>query len=513
MVKITKIEKLPSVKKKRVAAYVRVSTTAVEQLLSFESQKTHYQQLIDKNKNWELVDIYSDEGISGTSLNSRVGLQKLLSDCDKGLIDLIITKSISRLARNMTDCLEIVRHLINQGISIWFEKENINTETMDSELMLSILSSLAENESKFHSENMKWSTKKRFENGNFVLSVPPFGYRNKNKNIVVHESEAVIVKEIFKMYLNGLGIRKITQQLNHLYPNQYRGLLWKESTVQNILKNHTYTGDMIFQKTYTSNNYKRKINRGEQVQYYVENHHESIISLDDYNKVQTIQECWKKQKRIMTETTKYQVRYVLSGKILCGCCKSKFKRRQHYNPDYIAWGCQTRLKNKEQCSMKFVREDDIQTAFINLLNKLIFGKKILEDLYIQCKQSVIEDVNIKMLQNNLDQVKKEEQAVNALRLNGVLDSKVYYEKLNAITLQKNGIQNELDYITNQSITENVRTNELLKLLHFVEKSEYLKGYDDSLIESFVSSIWVNERKVFEFQLKCGLNLKERVLDR
>lgn len=199
MKKITKIgtnEPLAEKKKLKVAAYCRVSTASDEQLISLEAQKAHYESHIRANDEWEYVGLYYDEGITGTKKDVRAGLLSMIADCEAGKIEFIITKSISRFARNTTDCLEMVRKLTDLGISIFFEKENINTGSMESELMLSILSSLAESESVSISENSKWSVQKRFQNGTFIISYPPYGYENDNGTMVIVPEQAEIVKEI-----------------------------------------------------------------------------------------------------------------------------------------------------------------------------------------------------------------------------------------------------------------------------------------------------------------------------
>lgn len=188
MKKITKIqanEIRETRSKTRVAAYCRVSTSNEDQIISLEAQKAHYENYIAARDDWELVDIYYDEGISGTKTAHRDGLKQMIQDCRKGKIDFIITKSISRFARNTTDCLQMVRELLELGVAIYFEKENINTQSMESELMLSILSSLAESESTSISQNSKWSISKRFQDGTFIISYPPYGYQNDNGEMVV----------------------------------------------------------------------------------------------------------------------------------------------------------------------------------------------------------------------------------------------------------------------------------------------------------------------------------------
>ena len=207
MARITKIEATRTSPKRkiRVAAYARVSTDSDEQLLSLETQKAHYEEYIKSCPDYEFAGLYYDEGISGTKITKRDELQRLLKDCEDGKIDRVITKSISRFARNTADCLEMVRRLSQLKISIYFEKENIDTDHMSSELMLSILSSIAESESRSISENSKWSVKRRFENGTFIISCPPYGYENKDGKMVVVPEEAEVVKDIFRMSLSGMG--------------------------------------------------------------------------------------------------------------------------------------------------------------------------------------------------------------------------------------------------------------------------------------------------------------------
>ena len=200
--------------KRRIAAYCRVSTDAEDQINSYRAQVSYYTEHISQNPKWRFVDVYADEGITGTKKDVRAGLLSMIADCEAGKIEFIITKSISRFARNTTDCLEMVRKLTDLGISIFFEKENINTGSMESELMLSILSSLAESESVSISENSKWSVQKRFQNGTFIISYPPYGYENDNGTMVIVPEQAEIVKEIFAACLAGKGTHAIARELN-----------------------------------------------------------------------------------------------------------------------------------------------------------------------------------------------------------------------------------------------------------------------------------------------------------
>ena len=247
MKRITKIEEnmLLEKRKLRVAAYCRVSTARDEQLVSLVAQKAHYENYIKSNDEWEFAGLYYDEGISGTKKEKRDGLLAMVAACERGTIDFVITKSISRFARNTTDCLELVRKLLDLKIYIYFEKENLNTGSMESELMLSILSSLAESESVSISENEKWGIKRRFQNGTFIISYPPYGYDNVDGEMVIVPEQAEIVKQIFADTLSGKSTHEIADELNERGVATKKGGHWTPGTVNAIIGNEKYTGDIM----------------------------------------------------------------------------------------------------------------------------------------------------------------------------------------------------------------------------------------------------------------------------
>lgn len=208
----------------------------------------------------------------------------MISDYESGQIDYIITKSISRFARNITDCLDLVRKLLDLGVAIYFEKENINTSAMESELMLSILSSLAENESISISGNNKWSIQKRFQNGTYIVAYPPYGYENIDGEMVIHEEQAKVVRFIFNQILSGNSTHKVAKILEEKGISTKKGGKWSSTTIHGILENEKYKGDILFQKTYTDSIFCRHTNRGDVDQYYMENHHDPIMSREVYEK-------------------------------------------------------------------------------------------------------------------------------------------------------------------------------------------------------------------------------------
>ena len=330
--------------KLRVAAYCRVSTDNEDQLVSLDTQIKHYESYINANPDWEFAGLYYDEGITGTKKEKRPELLRMISDCKNKKIDFIVTKSISRFARNTTDCLELVRKLLDLGIYIYFEKENINTGSMESELMLSILSGLAESESVAISENSKWSIKRRFKNGTFKISYPPYGYDMVGGKMVINKSQAEIVRFIFTEILSGKGTHKIANVLNHRNIPTKKGGRWTSTTIRGMVSNEKYTGDAIFQKTYTDAHFNRHHNYGQKDRYLVKNHHEPIISHEIFEAAQEAIKQRSKEKGVKKRHEKYQNRYPFSGRIICHQCDGTFKRRIHSSGKHkIAWCCSTHI--------------------------------------------------------------------------------------------------------------------------------------------------------------------------
>lgn len=516
MKKITKIEanqKEESIL--RVAAYARVSTDEEAQLVSLKMQKAHYEKMIAENKSYTFAGLYFDEGITGTKKECRDGLLKMLKDCEDGKIDFILTKSISRLARNTTDCLEIVRRLLDLNIGIYFEKENIDTRTMESELMLSILSSLAESESRSISENNKWSIKKRFQSGTFIISSPPYGYENIDGKMVVKEEEGKIIKEIFEKYLSGEGANKIAEELNKRKIKSQREARWHGSTINGILKNEKYTGDAIYQKTYTDDGYKRHKNNGEEDQYKLIDNHEAIVSREDFEKVQELIRLRAIAKGNGEDTKRYQNRYSLSGKIKCGECGSTFKRRHHHNgkEKYIAWTCGEHLKDIKKCSMKFIKDKDIKLAFVTLVNKLIFWKDcilkpLLESLKRVDSEEEVEKIN--KIEESLENLNERKRVLNKLISSGVLDAIIYTKERSEISSEERNLLMEKEKSKKAILGNDEEIRELEKLIGILDKSKMIDHFEGDFFEEIIDHIQVVNRDTLEFNLKCGLVLREEV---
>lgn len=517
MKKITKIVKDSKdtvIKDKlRVAAYCRVSTDSEEQLVSLETQKLHYESYIKSNPNWGFAGIYYDEGISGTKKEKRSELLRLISDCEQKKIDFIVTKSISRFARNTTDCLELVRKLVDLGVYIYFEKENINTQSMESELMLSILSGLAESESVSIAENNKWSIRRRFQNGTYKISYPPYGYDYVDDEMAVNLEQAEVVRFIFKEVLAGKGAGKIADELNEKGIKPKRSNKWVSTTIRGMLSNEKYVGDTIFQKTYTDDNFNRHTNYGEKDQYYIQNHHEAIISREDFETVNELINQHGKEKGIVKGSGKYQNRYPFSGKLKCSQCGSTFKRRIHTNGNkkYIAWCCQKHITQADECSMKFIREDNLKRAFITMMNKLIFGRKfilkpLLKGLRDMRKADSISRISEleKLIEKNTEQ----KEMLIKLMAKGYLEPALFNKENNELEIEAESYRDEIESLNFTMNSEISKTHEVRGLLKFTNKAQMLTTFDGEIFESFVNQVFVYSREEVGFQMKCGITLRE-----
>lgn len=508
MKRTTKIDAIMSVSKLRVAAYCRVSTASDEQKASLDTQKMHYETYIRSNPEWEYAGLYYDEGISGTSQNGRNGLLALISDCEKRKIDLVLTKSISRFARNTTDCIEITRKLLKFGVRILFEKENIDTGSMESELMLSILGSLAESESVSISENEKWSIRKRFENDTYVISVPPYGYKNENGRMVIVPEQAAVVKEIFADILSGKTSSQIAEKLNQRGIVTVRGGRWRAERITELIANEKYVGDALFQKTYTDSSFIRHRNHGVCNQYLITEHHEPIVSHEVFDRANEIIRLRRKGK---CDTKKYQNRYGFSGKIICGKCGSVFKRRIHYtvSGSYTAWCCKNHLQNITACSMKYVADDSLKAAFLMIINKLIFGRKYVLTPLLRKLQKEGRNKRLKEYDDLISQNIESQQILLKLLSSGMLDGDFYTQESTGLKNEFDRLQKEKSLISAENREEKI--TELEKLIKFTGENSRIEEYSDSLFLEFVDHIKIVSRHEAEFHLKCGLVLTEELI--
>ena len=345
-------------KQLRVAAYVRVSSLLDEQEGSFDNQKTHYTQLIRSTPGWKMVDIYTDQGRTGTSMAKRPGFNRMIRHAYEKKIDIILCKSVSRFARNVLDAINTIRELTELGVRIIFDKENIDTGDMASEFILTMLSATAQEESRSISENINWALAKRFERGEPVF-VRKLGYqKNEQKEWVIIEEEARIVREAFEEILNGKTLAQIAKQFIKKKYKKINGRTdWSPATVRLMLLNRDYTGDVICQKYYTESylSHKQVPNNGERNQYFIENHHDPIVSRETFEAVQRELERRKKPNK-----NKKVKRYPLSSRIQCGKCGGNLHR--FICKEVVRWRCENNVKSKELCTMGSIKEEVIREA-------------------------------------------------------------------------------------------------------------------------------------------------------
>ncbi|EKY00488.1 recombinase family protein, partial [Selenomonas sp. oral taxon 138] len=348
-------------KKLRVAAYARVSVDTLHHSLA--AQVSHYSNLIQKNPAWEYAGVYADEGITGTSTTHRDEFKRLIADCNAGKIDLVLVKSISRFARDTVDCLHTVRQLKEKGIAVRFERENIDSTSEDGELLLTLLASFAQEESRSIGDNIRWGVRRRFAQGIPNGHKVPYGYRWDGEMFRIVPDEGEILKEIYRRYLAGESAYAIAKTLAGLGITGRQGRPIEQTTVKDILSNISYTGTMALQKNYISEGHIRKRNKGELPIYMVDGMFEPLVSKDDFDKAQEI-----RKRRAAQSGNRNPVLMPFSGMVKCGYCGGGFSRRTAGK--YKRWGCNTRERRGiEVCDSRPIREEELVAAVRVIMEK------------------------------------------------------------------------------------------------------------------------------------------------
>lgn len=375
--------------KKKMAAYCRVSTDQLEQLSSYEAQVNYYSNFIENHPDYEMAGIYADEGISGTNTKKREQFNKMIKDCKAGKIDMIITKSISRFARNTLDCLNYIRELKEFGVGVIFEKESINTLDSKGEVLITILASLAQDESRSISENCTWGIRRQFEQGKVRVNHKKFlGYdKDEDGELIINKEEAKIIKRMYRDYLNGKGANRMARELEEEgVPNWNGKPKWYESSIRKMLQNEKYKGDALLQKTYTVDflTKERAVNNGEVPMYYVESSHPAIIDKDMWEAVQLEME---RRKDYIESHGIRQLDFVkvednpFSGRVICGNCGSAFGRKTWNSTDENlkrrVWQCNKKYvkKGEVRCRNKHIDEEVLYKAFVSSFNALVENKE------------------------------------------------------------------------------------------------------------------------------------------
>lgn len=504
--------------KKRVCAYCRVSTDSTKQHTSYVAQVEYYEKYITKREDWEFAGIFADEAKSGTKLKSRDEFLRMMKACESGQIDVIITKSITRFARNTIDSIEAIRRLKELGVTVYFEKENINTLSEQSEQMLTILSSLAQGESESISSNTRWAVQKRFRDGTYIPGCVAYGYSKDDAGeIIINPEEAMVVRRIYDDYLNGKGAYTIAKTItSEGVPTVRSAKSWSDDVVNEILQNPIYTGDLVLQKTYTTEvlPFKRKHNRGEMPMFKVTDNHQALITRKEAELVQDIFEYRRKLMKI-DYSGKYLNRYELSSKIICKSCGGTFRRQKIYigKPyESVQWSCYNHIKDSKECNMKPIREDIIREAYLNMWNKLVSNQAyilvpLLESLK-NLRASESHQDEIQVLNEKIMEITEQSHILSRVVQKGYMDSALFIEKQNALNVELEETKKKRNSLLEASGFESEikGTESLIEIVKY--NPEIMDAYDADLFSNTVDKVIIHHQRAVTFKLINGLELKE-----
>lgn len=499
--------------KRKVAGYARVSTDHEEQLTSYEAQLDYYTRLIHEHTDWQFAGMYSDEGISGTSTKRREGFQNMIADALAGKIDLIITKSVSRFARNTVDSLSTIRLLKEHGTEVFFEKENIWTFDSKGELLITIMSSLAQEESRSISENVTWGHRKRFSDGKVFVAYSRFlGYdKGPDGTLTVNEEEAKIIRLIYAEFMAGYSFRTIARRLSNMgIKTAYGKDRWDQSTVKSILTNEKYKGDALLQKTYTQDFLTKKQvrNHGEIQQYYVEACHEAIIEPAVFDRVQDLI-----KKRNATKG--YSGLTIFSSRIRCGDCGGWYGPKVwHSNDQYrrVVWQCNSRFLGKTRCATTHLTEDDIKAAFISAVNRLIEDRdSILVDLReVRSTFSGTEELEAEK-PILAEQMNKDDEAVKAAIADNARrpqNQDEFNARLEILSAKARESKVRYEEIKKEISMRGIRNREFDRFIQTVEDlPQTFTEFNEALWSGLVDCVTVYSKDNIVFTLNSGMEIK------
>ena len=501
-------------KKRKVAAYARVSTDHEEQQSSYEAQVDYYTNYIKSRDDWEFVSVYADEGITGCNTKKRDGFNRMVEDALNGRIDLIITKSVSRFARNTVDSLTTIRKLKEHGTECYFEKENIWTFDGKGELLLTIMSSLAQEESRSISENCTWGQRKRFADGKVTVPFKRFlGYdRGEDGNLVVNEEQAKIVRRIYGMFLQGDSPYAIAKKLmSEGIPSPGGKEKWGTTVIKSILTNEKYKGDALLQKVYTIDflSKKKKVNEGEVPQYYVENNHEAIITPEVFDMVQRQMAIRHPGKDRVSSVS------IFSSKIKCGDCESWYGSKVwHSNNKYrrTIWQCNHKFDGGEKCSTPHLDEGTIQRLFIKAVNILFTEKDEIIANFQAIKDTLYDTAVLETerteLQEELNVVAEMVQQCVSENAHKALDQTEYQKRYDGLVERFDRTKERLESVSHAIVEKQAQREKVEMFLSDLEKQEGLcTEFDESLWISLVDYVTVYNKEDVRFTFKDGTEIR------
>ena len=493
----------------RVAAYCRVSSNSADQLNSYATQIRVYTKLIKNQPNWELVEIFADEGLSGMKADSRPEFQRMIKLCELRQIDLIITKSVARFARNVKEALEYVRKLKLLGIGVQFEKEGINTLALGDEMLLNTFAAIAQEESKAISQNQRLSIVKRMELGEYVDSNAPYGYRLVNKELEVYEPEAQIVRWIYDMYLQGWSTSELARHLTE------QGILtklgkekWTSSKIKYILTNERYIGDCKYQKTFreTTVPFKQKKNRGQEDMFYAKATHTALLDESIFRSVQSLLE---KRQQQFGKTAEFNT-YPLTSRIRCSECGSFYRRK--IRGGVVKWVCATHSSDSKACLSSYYSEERIYDALVSMVNKLRFGEEdilgqVIAKLEMATMQYKRNNRAASQLSQSIAELNAQILALDQLRSKGYIAPEVHQA-------QSLELRNQLSKA--KAVRSSTFETKILDMLEHVRKlknlidelEEPLEVFDERLLMEIIEDIHINSQDEMTVTLLGGLKFTE-----
>ena len=502
--------------RRKVAGYARVSTDSEEQLTSYEAQVDYYTKYIRSNPDWEFVDVYTDEGISATNTRHRDGFNRMIADALAGKIDLIVTKSVSRFARNTVDSLTAVRKLKEHGTEVYFEKEGIYTFDSKGELLITIMSSLAQEESRSISENVTWGQRKRFADGKVSLPYKSFlGYRKGPDGLpeIVPE-EAEIVREIYRLFIQGKTVNWIATHLTGKGIPTPRGKeKWQTSTIESILTNEKYKGSAVLQKKFTVDflSKKMKVNEGEVPQYIVDQSHPAIIAPEEWQKVQDEMAVRKAKGKHHNSLSPF------SAKIVCGDCGEFYGSKVWHSTDKyrrVIWQCNGKFKGEHRCATPHLYEDDIKRLFLRAVADLTEDREVLLET---CRMIHDEYLNTDTIDTECATLNDEIEVVSELTRRLIAENATtaipqdeYNRKYDVLVERFHTAQDRLDELQKLRITRSFQAD-VLECFMFE-----IKAIDTSLPLEYTDRFWLNlidrvtvyEDKRLVFRFKNGAEVEE-----
>ncbi len=514
--------------KKKVAAYCRVSTDSEDQLNSYEAQIAYYTDAIAKNPNWTFAGIYADEGITGTATVKRKDFLRLMKDCEKGKVDFILTKSVSRFARNTVDSLVWTRKLRAKGIGVYFEEQALDSLKAENEMLIGLFSVIAQSESENISANVKWGVQQRMRSGTYMTNFNCYGYRKGEDGIpVVVEEEAKVVRKIFQLFTDGNSMKQIKEILEAEQILTYSGKsLWDFEVIRHILTNEKYVGDVILQKTFRTNciDKKTRQNRGELPKYLVSNNHPPIVDRDIFNIVQ-VEIASRSSKRsksdfALTERGKHSGKYALSDILICGSCGSHYKRKgkTQNGQRIVYWRCINRIEHGTKiCKDSIgVEEKKLHAAICRCLSKMMNNRDEVVELIrsnlryaLTGNDSILDAYAIEnQIQSYYDQM-----SILMDRLDSTGgDTEKYELEIKKLCDKIAALREQLTTEKAKATSSDDMNREVERILNYIaqtDKDSFVE-YDDTTVRRLVECIAVTTDGRIVVTLKGGFKDEEKI---